>query len=428
MAEIPTYPLYDSTFMLFRASPLFAGASSLLDPPSLLTHSRRLRDLLKGDNFRGIHIGAQRDLHGNLGPLEDCSWALLGTEAMWAHAHNAQAMEDSGLSDQPVHPETNAENARGIHIQLRYANATHSALLLRDSLFRTPSEGFVSFPLILLRMPQFLRDIIISHLSSTFDSRISPLRPRPVFILSALENHLQHIFNTSSPNAGPPASLKPLQISLSFPQITQSLRNMDVSISRDDVPGFLERGRAILSHPSSDLAIRTSTPFAVALSAYLSEHLALDPATLQSHVSRTACGSFAIATDGKFKIFSSSLSQQSGTERLVAELIREASSRMGFEDTDPLVTGAEDGVIIPTRAAKGAKGKKGKKRGSTRRGVQQNEGEEEELVDGASVGTGADADADRVLGSRRGRRTATMTPADPPPPYQLVDPAAAAAG
>lgn len=88
MNDIPPYPLYNRTYNLFRLSPLHHGDAPLLADRTLRTHAKRLKEQLKGDNVRGVQVDfASAEDTARLGPLEECTWELLGDEDAWIDRH-----------------------------------------------------------------------------------------------------------------------------------------------------------------------------------------------------------------------------------------------------------------------------------------------------------------------------------------------------
>src|ERR1700712_807588 len=187
--ESPVYPLYGSTFTLYRLSPLYHGNTSLLG--SLNIHARRLRDALTGDTLRGVQVAAELSGATNTnssGALRTCTWDLLGDEAAWEVSHPQQDEDDDEIS---TIPQVTVQEACGIHIDLRFEKAVHSAILLGDPLKKSAVSGFTSFPLLLVRMPVPIRDTFLQYLATTFDARIDAMKLRPSFLGSVLERILE---------------------------------------------------------------------------------------------------------------------------------------------------------------------------------------------------------------------------------------------
>jgi len=282
----PLYPLYQRTFTLYRVSPLHTGDTSLLDEPTLKTHARRLREQLKGDNVRGVEVdfaGAE-DALPRIGPLQECSWAMLPDEDTWIdqnlhflHSEISQVPSEAGI-----------EQMRGVFVSLEYEKATYHALLLRDPTTTTSPEAFTSLPLLLVRMPLPVREIFLNYLRTSFDAHVAPLRLSSNFITSSIETYFRHFSAGNSPLSIVDA-VKQVQIQLSFPTVTTLLRHLDITIQSAYVPGFVSRGRLLKGGDEK--------PFTAALSSYMSKHLALDMANPKVQVSRVSCGSFTLATD-----------------------------------------------------------------------------------------------------------------------------------
>ncbi|KAF2472870.1 uncharacterized protein BDR25DRAFT_302471 [Lindgomyces ingoldianus] len=286
MADIPLYPLYGTSYHLYRVSPLYHGESPLLSERGLRTHARRLRDLLKGDNVRGVEVdfAPTADAMPNLGPLEECNWNLVGDEDAWIDRHRQVLDPDSSQVSEVVSP----DRARGIEVEVGYERSAYSALLLRDPANTTSPDGFTALPLLLVKMPALIREVFLNYLKTAFDAHISPLRLPSTFLTSTLESYFHHL--------GAPTStqkiqdvIRKLHIQLAFPQTTDLLKHIDITIAGTDVPGFLAQGKLI---PNS-----SQIPFTAALSKYLQKHLALDLSNPKVYISRIHCGAFTLAID-----------------------------------------------------------------------------------------------------------------------------------
>ncbi|OCK78193.1 hypothetical protein K432DRAFT_302555 [Lepidopterella palustris CBS 459.81] len=420
MDNIPPYPLYNSTFHVYRLSPLYHGETPLLEESTLGIHSRRLRDLLKGDNLRGVQVdfpGSENPIHKS-GPLEGCEWDLLGDEAAWIDLQKQTDVSES----RDIAPTVLAETARGIQIDLQYTKQTYSAFLLRNPETTTSPPNFTSLPLLLVRMPAPVREIVLNYLSTTFDTRISPLKLRPSFLTSVVESHLTHLTHATSTQSIPDI-IKMLQLQLTFPASTTLLKNIDISIAREDVAGFLARGKLLAQQRQTRSTSDSSTlsgPFTTAFSHYTTTHLALPLSNPKIHISKIACGAFAIASEGKIKLFppeplssdgsddGTGITDLSAAERAMADLytslVQEASSCGNFTDLDMNMEDVED---MPT-----AKGRAKRPLGETTPAVMKRQ---KGKIKTAYRSENATAGAQRVGGD--------SIPAEPPPPYELHDPA-----
>ena len=328
MADIPPYPLYARSYLLYRLSPLHTGDAPLLSQRALHTHANRLREQLKGDNVRGVQVDPRPtdDALLNLGPLEDCQWHLLGDEDAWIDRHRQLLDPAAAYPADPVSP----DQARGIDITLEYEKQSYGALMLRDPSVTTSPPAFTSLPLMLVRMPSAVREIFLDYLRTTFDAHVAPLTLSSNFVTSTLETHLRHLSSRPS-NQSIQETIRQLQIQLSFPRTTTLLRHLDVTIAGRDVPAFLARGKRL--HNVGD------RPFTLALRAYLKRHFALDILHPKVHVARITCASFVLGSD-RLKLMapdiidassaSSHVHDRSGSELAVQEfyvsLVREATA------------------------------------------------------------------------------------------------------
>jgi Kinetochore complex Sim4 subunit Fta1 len=302
------YPLYDSTFTLYRVSPLYHGTSSVLD--NLDLHARRLRDNLTGDTFRSFQPAEGNTFASSSGSFQSCTWDLLGDEASWDRAHRQQDEDEDEIS---VVGTVMTPEAKGVHVQVEYEKAKHSAVLLGDAARKSTTPGFTSLPLLLVRMPVALRQTFLDYLTTAFDTRITPMKLRSGFLSSTLEKLLNREASSQFLDSG--ALVKGLQLQLLFPSATPLLKSLDISLSKDNVQEFLARGDGLYREYRRRIAALDSAlqpqhplqgPFSAALSAYLNQHatLTLDhPGIL---LSKVVCGPFALSGEGKLKIMDSS--------------------------------------------------------------------------------------------------------------------------
>lgn len=387
--DIPPYPLYNRTYALYRLSPLHHGDAPLLADRALRTHAKRLQEQLKGDTVRGVQVDfAAVDDTARLGPLEECTWELLGSEDDWID-HHVRALEDPDAAQQPPPTEL-----RGIQVSLEYEKQSYNALLLRDPNTTTSAPpAFTALPLLLVKMPSPIRDIFLQYLRTAFDVHIAPLRLPSSFITSSIETYFRHLTSSSSTQTIL-ETIRQLSIQLSFPATTTSLKHIDITIAASDVPRFVAAGKHT-----------PTTPFTTALSAYLSTHLALSLSHPKTALSRIACASFTLGTD-RLKLAApdtlaeGSLSQgstggapqdasagQQAAEEFVTSLIREAAGSGKFLSGDELMMGAgarggtpssSEGTVRRKRAGSKARGVGREKR--SRAVVDVDDGEADELV------------------------------------------------
>ncbi|CAA9960619.1 CENP-L domain containing protein [Pyrenophora teres f. maculata] len=283
MADIPPYPLYNRTYNLYRISPLHHGDTPLLGHASLRIHAKRLKEQLKGDNVRGVQVDfAAAEDTAKLGPLDECSWDLLGDEDAWIDRHVAD-VDESQLSSVLTH-----ENARGLQISLDYEKQSYNALLLRDPAVTCSPDGFTSLPLLLVKMPGPVRDIFVNYLRTTFDAHVAPLRLPSSFISSSLETYFKHLTAKTSTQSIQQV-IRQLHIQFAFPNTTTLLKHVEITIAGTDVAGFVHRGRLLKNTHTK--------PFTAALFAYLKHHLALDASHPNVQISRISCNSFSLGTE-----------------------------------------------------------------------------------------------------------------------------------
>jgi hypothetical protein len=286
MAEFPPYPLYNRTYLLYRVSPLHHSDAPLLSERSLRTHAKRLREQLKGDNVRGVEVdfAGTEDALPNLGPLDDCTWEMIGDEDAWIDRHRQSVDPDSSQLSATM----TAERARGVQVSLEYAKHSYNALLLRDPGVTASPEGFTSLPLLLVKMPAAVRHVFLDYLRTSFDAHVAPLRLAPAVITSSLETCFRHL-STSSSTQSIQDVIRQVQVQLAFPNATTLLRHMDITIAGRDVSRFVNRGKTLPQGKEK--------PFTTAFTAYLRRHLALDVSHPKVQISRITCGSFSLGVD-----------------------------------------------------------------------------------------------------------------------------------
>lgn len=360
------YPLYGSTFNLYRASPLYHGSDHVFD--NLDLHTKRLRDNLAGDRARSLLLTDLQPEIAGTGSLETCQWTLLGDELAW------ERQQQDGAIAEPT-----SDNARGIHIHLKFERARYSALLLGDRSRMAGTPGFTSLPLILLRMPTTLRELFLDFISTTFDTRVSPMKLRSSFLSSSLEGLIEQTVAEDDEDAAInlEALSKGVGLQLSFPSAAPHLKSLDLVIAKDDIREFQSRGNTLWQQYQSrqgtekDWQTRPKSnitgPFTAAISTYLNNHTAIELDNPAIVLSKVALGPFALSGEGKVKVLSTS----AASEQFWDELIREAYGS-GLEGINKTAAVAAQGAS--TRA-----------------------------------------------GSRKPRNTSV--PSEPPPPYELHDPA-----
>ncbi|KAK8080820.1 hypothetical protein PG997_008638 [Apiospora hydei] len=209
----PLPTLFNTTFALYRVSPLYLGPERL-DRTRLQTLSKRLRDTLVGDVVRGVQVGlagssSEDATLGRAGALEGVEWRWVplrkllprrsgGGKSAGEAAQRTTRERGAGDNDE----ERNTD-ARALTVELRYENNTFAACLLPRLYKDDSSDGaeaaaaatsqwsihneastdlvadqkqFLHLPLLLLRMPTPLRSVLNDFLARTFDVRIRPLR------------------------------------------------------------------------------------------------------------------------------------------------------------------------------------------------------------------------------------------------------------
>jgi hypothetical protein len=328
------YPLYDASFTLQRLSPLYIGSEAPLGNATLQTYARQLRDVLAGDVLRGVRVGLSEDtVMAHVGALQTLTWKLLPDEDLWT---TADATQFTGNEDTTM----SLAATKGMLVTITYEKAVYTAILLRDvqgdqdeSMIGAGLDGygFQNFPLLLTKMPATLRDPFTSFLATTFDARASILQLPSAYLTTALDQYLAYICvgedgkpldpldssRTSRTIIGPVSA----QVGFDIPGGSGTLKTIEISIAREDVPRMISRGKKL-----GDGA----APFMDTLTAYVKAHLALDLGHEMVNIVNIHCQAFTLSTVGKAKFglphveVDGESPQRRATKRLINGLITAA--------------------------------------------------------------------------------------------------------
>ena len=290
----PVPPVYNSTFILHRLSPLHTPETrSLFTGETLQTHGRLLAKALKGNALGGFGsaIGDVDEVFARSGDLRDCRWSWLGRRI----SSSDDEVEESTMSADGL------SIFAGIKIDIEFERAKYMALLLRDASETGEfNEKFTRLPLVLTRMPALVRTTLLEYLAVNFDTRAEPLLLSGSLICESLESFLAEC--AEDPDNFE-KTVKEVQLSISFlSPAAPNLKTLDVAIRREDVRGFVRHGQTNASSTASQARVTNGT-FMAALQKYLQAHLALDIDHQQVLISRVACGAFALGREGKVKLF-----------------------------------------------------------------------------------------------------------------------------
>ncbi|TGO15337.1 hypothetical protein BTUL_0041g00210 [Botrytis tulipae] len=315
------YPLYNTTFTLHRASPLYIGDQPL-NNSTLQVHARRLRDILAGDVLRGVRVGlgSEDDTLARVGALQAVVWRIFKVESEWAvEDTTGEALDESVFE---------STNNRGILVEVNYEKAKYTAIILRttseddmdDSIMDNSDQaGFLRLPLILTRMPLSLRETFIHYICRIFDTRVSALKLEGKQLMESFEKYTSNSINSDATTEERQISIqkiiKEVQISVGFdiPGGSAALKTIEIHISREDLPRMLARGNKITKDKS---------PFMAALKTYVKAHLALDLGHEKVKIVKIACGSFVLG-EGRLKLTqpSSGEHEDDGQDRATTQLL-----------------------------------------------------------------------------------------------------------
>ncbi|KAF3491027.1 uncharacterized protein GIQ15_00544 [Arthroderma uncinatum] len=351
MAQAGT-ELFATSWTLHRLSPLYHGQDSakpLLDAPECIRqYADRLRDTLTGNVLGGIvqsavpstSATALDDVLSKAGALQECKWTNIPTWSYWNEEHSI--LEDP---DQESPLVLTSDQSAGILITLQYENTNYKAVLLagpdgyRHEDVRG-AEGTTFLPLLVTRMPNALRQALISFLSETFDTRVSLLRLPSSFLCSALEKYLatlnrgsiranrragQTSTSTVESRAFIESVVKEVQLTLSFPPpVSTDLKLLDVHLPRESLSAFYAHGLGALetdndnNNDSGEIGVPTA-PFLTAFSKYFDHNLAMKldmtdfagkstTSTGSStkgkliRLTKVSCGAFVLGSEGRIKL------------------------------------------------------------------------------------------------------------------------------
>ncbi|KAI5457036.1 kinetochore complex Sim4 subunit Fta1-domain-containing protein [Mariannaea sp. PMI_226] len=314
-------PFFNTTFSTHRVSPLHVGPEGLTEA-RLDVISRRLRDTLVGDVVRGVQIGLQstETPTGQVGLLKTVRIQWFQASSIWGD-YNEGA--------------TNSQ--RGIWIDIRHENAAYAGLLLpglsTNGTTSDEMQNFLRLPLLLLRMPLPLKNVITDWLAATFDCRVSRLLLGTKTILGVWESWVEAVgFRENGPdfvlslgfNAPLPGNKAASQGDLdkdAMQDTTPGLKSIDITISPKDLRRFARIGAKLqpLQPRPSDPWVNDATerrrlaggnaddgwawrgkqdaeifPFTEAIGLYLDHHLALNLFHPSTRVTQISCGGFVL--------------------------------------------------------------------------------------------------------------------------------------
>lgn len=351
----PSPPFFNTTFSTHRVSPLYIGLEKLT-PSRLEVLGRRLRDTLVGDVVRGIQIGLEstETPAGQVGLLRS-------VKLRWFRANTVLGDEvgqgvDGGDTDS-IWNSLSESQKQGLWIEIRHENAAYIALLLPgvgtidnseavtwqmqpgQATSHPTSDGshFVRLPLLLLRMPQPLKNVIGEWLSTTFDCRVSKLALGTKTIVNIWEDWIRTVgvrskgpdfvvtlaFNAPLPDPTVDADEDSVMGDDSDESLKPGLRSVEITIQPQDLRRFVRAGKGLKQRPKStgaswenDFRERrrlaggnsddgwawlsdedtASQPFIDALARYLDHHLALNVFHPSVRIVQVSCGGFVLAS------------------------------------------------------------------------------------------------------------------------------------
>ncbi|KAF8850208.1 hypothetical protein BDZ45DRAFT_662109 [Acephala macrosclerotiorum] len=334
-ASAEQYPLYSTTFSLHRVSPLYTGTNLPFNDTNLREHARQFRDILAGEVLRGVRVGLapEDDNLARVGALQTVTWKLLPEEEAWA-AEETQFNNDDTT--------TVLTSSRGMLVMVTYEKMAYKAILLRDDgtsdtdttmgSTRGEMEGFQYFPLLLSKMPGLLRETFTDYLATTFDTKISALHLPSNYLTDTFEHYISDLSNDEDGELMDMIDrsrtlrtiIKETVFFIGFDLPSASLKTIDISIAREDLPRMVARGKKLGRQTDGD------SPFFDALAAYIKDHMALDMRHEGVKIVRVACGAFVLGAEGKIKLTQPTSSQDEispqrrAARRLINDLVATA--------------------------------------------------------------------------------------------------------
>ncbi|KAF8250755.1 hypothetical protein K440DRAFT_639250 [Wilcoxina mikolae CBS 423.85] len=265
------HPIYNTTYTLYALPPLFSFPA--LTSSALKPHAKRLLQLFRGENLRGIALPPPSTEQAQLsraGRLLSCTWTPLPSFAD---------------EDDPI----------GIRIDVKYENASYTTLLMSDGR-GAAKEGFTRLPLLLSRLPSSLRSQLLDYLATNFDILPLPLELPETLLRQCLDEYI-----TASRGGGGK------DVVLTFAGKGEGLKRVTITVASEDVEKFWRRGegggedgagflRTLGGHLESAMGLRI-------------EEVVLVKATT---------GGFVLAVEGKGKFF------EGGGSAVVEKVLQEA--------------------------------------------------------------------------------------------------------
>ncbi|CAD6504670.1 BgTH12-00176 [Blumeria graminis f. sp. triticale] len=288
-------PLYNSTFSLFRLSPLYIGDTTVHEKRHLRIHARRLLDILSGEASHNLNLGPMigNDFTTRIGALQGVTWNTVSEIDFYgAEVESAPATH----RDSPALTNTSI----GMIITFSYEKAEYQAILLGNE-GESRKNGFCHFPLLLLKMPGSLRQIFTEFLATTFDARTSCLLLSSRQLINRCEKYLSNIsldsidepLDTAERSEALRDIIKEVAIVIGFvlPERLTTLKTISFQIAREDVSRMI----SMKSKPGD-------APFFEALADHLKAHMALNLWDEKVKIVKIACGAFVLSDEGRVKV------------------------------------------------------------------------------------------------------------------------------
>ncbi|CAM1510844.1 Fc.00g083570.m01.CDS01 [Cosmosporella sp. VM-42] len=353
-------PFFNTTFSTHRVSPLYIGPEALT-ATRLEALAHRLRDTLVGDVVRGIQVGleATDTPMGQVGPLKAVRIRWFKASSILGAGPTFQRLESHDLSSEAQGnnwAELSDKQKQGLWIEIRHENAAYVALLLPGLSSASSAKGpeaedwtmqseashrsvginqdhFYHLPLLLLRMPLPLKNVLSDWLSAAFDCRISKMTLGTHTIISVWERWVKAAglpdrgpdfvvtlaFNSPLPDAGNAVDTGTDDETMDNHN-ESGLRSMDITISPQDLRRFVRAGATIQPTNSTSTSTwehdprerrrlaggnsddgwawrsnkQTTYPFTEALGRYLDHHLALNLFHPSVRITQISCAGFVL--------------------------------------------------------------------------------------------------------------------------------------
>jgi hypothetical protein len=255
-----------------------------------------------------VHIGTygHEESLSRAGQLKNCRWSTVGDLLEIGDEGEGDTMLGNGIDT--------ADVVNGVAVTVEFERGTYHALMLRvgdedeDELAARDDE--VHYPLLLVRMPAVLREMMLGYLSRMFDARVEMGKVKGKGIEVLLAGYMEKIGEVGVEVLE--KVMKDVCFTLEFRGSPgEHLTRVEFTIRKEDLTGFLhnppsteEREQATAwSNMPRKWECFTPGPFLTGVREYLKEKTGMDMGHEDVFFGRVSCGAFVISREGKVKFF-----------------------------------------------------------------------------------------------------------------------------